>query len=171
MNDADTDQVDKEPQAAIGPLAEGRDRPADRRKGTVNARRSSRWVQYAVLLAVAAAGSVLVYLVEPANSPFYPRCLFHEITGYYCPGCGALRALHEILHGNLTAAFGLNPLFVVALPFLGYLFVSQMLRDLGFDKRRGGALPAAAAWGALALVIVYWVLRNVPVYPFTLLAP
>lgn len=53
------------------------------------------------------------------NPHKYPLpCLFHIITGLYCPGCGAGRASYSILHGRFYAAFRYNPMYVILLRFL-----------------------------------------------------
>lgn len=123
-----------------------------------------------VVLAVPAA-AVLLYFWNPAGFPLWVRCPFHAITGLFCPGCGTLRALHELVHGHVLAAIDLNVLSMTALPFLAYPFLSEVTFAL-----RGRPLPALRVgpwWGWLvfALVLTFWVLRNVPVEPFTLLAP
>ncbi|MFO7702012.1 MAG: DUF2752 domain-containing protein [Psychroflexus maritimus] len=49
------------------------------------------------------------------SSFFYLPCIFNSYTGYQCPGCGGQRAFHELLHGNFSQAFQLNPLIFVVL--------------------------------------------------------
>lgn len=121
---------------------------------------------------LAAAGAAILFAFDPATSDLYPPCPFHALTGLYCPGCGTTRALHQLLHGHPGVAFGLNPLMVVMLPFLGYWLVSCVASGV----RGRPLLPvvfASPSWGWLVLVVIlaYWVLRNVPLYPFSLLAP
>ena len=86
----------------------------------------------------------------------------------YCPGCGTLRALHALLHGNVGSAFMLNPLSMIALPLLGYAFISLIV-----EVARGRPLPRLFdspryTWALFAVVVSFWVLRNIPVYPFSL---
>src|SRR5207245_10112823 len=57
----------------------------------------------------------LLYLFDPSQHAFYPRCQFHALTGLYCPGCGSLRAMHQLLLGHIPTAFHLNALFLLAL--------------------------------------------------------
>ncbi len=121
-------------------------------------------------LAIVAAG-VILYAGDPAVSPIFPPCPFHWLTGLWCPGCGSARALNAILHGRIMSALDLNPLLVISLPFLAYAAVSRALMALW-----GRGLPrifTGAAWGWLVLcvVVVFWVARNIPIYPFTILAP
>ena len=114
---------------------------------------------------------VLVYRCDPTTSGLYPPCPFHALTGLYCPGCGSLRALHQLLHGNLGLAFGLNALMVLSAPFLVYAFLSQGLDALGRRVLPRPFLPSWTIWSLLGVILAYWVLRNVPVYPFSVLAP
>ena len=113
---------------------------------------------------------VLVYRCDPTTSGFYPPCPFHALTGLYCPGCGSLRALHQLAHGDLGAAFGLNVLMVLSAPFLAYAFVAQGLSALGWRLLPRPFLPAWVIWSLLGVIVAYWVLRNVPVYPFSVLS-
>ena len=71
--------------------------------------------RYALLGAAAVLAAALFFL-DPATHGFYPPCLFKTIFGLPCPGCGSLRALHQLLHGNLEAAWTLNKPVVVGLP-------------------------------------------------------
>ena len=86
-----------------------------------------RWIDRAWPVAFAVGcGAMLValYVWEPAASGLFPPCPFHALTGLHCPGCGSLRAVHQLLHGELWAAFRLNPLMVLSLPLLAFAVVS-----------------------------------------------
>jgi hypothetical protein len=114
---------------------------------------------------------VLVYARNPEEQGFYPPCLFYALTGLHCPGCGTLRGLHQLMHGNLIAAFGYNPYSMLALPIIGYAFLCALLLTT-FGKRLPTVfIHPAAIWGLLVAVIAFWMLRNLPLYPFTVLAP
>ncbi|MFH1090495.1 MAG: DUF2752 domain-containing protein [Pseudomonadota bacterium] len=127
--------------------------------------------QLAVLLGVIAAGGVCLFEFNPTASNLYPPCPFFALSGYYCPGCGTLRGLHRLFHGDLAGALGMNPLMVLSLPFLVYAlgsFMSQAVLNRPWPKF---FIPASFIWGLLGLILVYWFLRNLPYYPFNLLAP
>lgn len=113
--------------------------------------------------------ALLVAFDPNAVNSIFPPCLFHTFSGLYCPGCGATRALHAILHGDLALAWTMNPLLVLALPTVLALTVQQLRPvpntwDLAFRK-----IGNARFWAIL--VIVFSVLRNIPTAPFTWLAP
>jgi len=71
---------------------------------------------------------VLLFCYPPDQYSFYPRCLFHSLTGLQCPGCGGLRATHYLLHGDVASAFRLNQLFVLLLPFMLLFSVGRLVK-------------------------------------------
>ena len=123
--------------------------------------RTNRWIFLGG--AVAAAIALLpLYFFNPVEHSFFPRCFFHSMTGLDCPGCGGLRATHQLLHGDFVAALRLNALFVGLLP-IGAFFG---LRQLVF-LTTGRLWPQpfrSARWAVLiaAMVIAFGILRNVP---------
>ncbi|MDH7601242.1 MAG: DUF2752 domain-containing protein [Armatimonadota bacterium] len=117
------------------------------------------------------ASSVAIYAFTPGRARLIPPCPFHAATGLYCPGCGALRAVHWLVHGEFRAAFRSNILAVFAIPIPLYDIVFRSAAAaLGRDARPLGISPFGG-WAILAIIVLYWIFRNVPVYPFTLLAP
>src|SRR6266404_4011355 len=54
------------------------------------------------------AGAAFLYRFSPQEHSFYPRCPFYALTHHYCPGCGATRAVAELLHGHVAAAVHFN---------------------------------------------------------------
>jgi len=118
-------------------------------------------VQLGCVVGLAAALVVVFYFLDPNRAGFLPTCPLHTLTGLYCPGCGATRALHQLAHGHLTAAWRLNPLVVLALPLIGGLML----------RREPVTIKPVWIWVLFGIIAVFGVLRNVPLYPFTLLAP
>jgi len=110
--------------------------------------------------ALVLSGAAVLYSFEPGVARGYPPCPLHLVTGLYCPGCGSLRALHQLLHGHVTRAFSLNPLLVLSLPFLAFLSLRPPLLYRPW-----------LAWWCFAVLVGYGVLRNLTCWPFVLLAP
>ena len=122
-------------------------------------------------LAAFAGSAVMLRIFDPATSGIFPPCPVRYLTGWYCPGCGSLRAIHQLLHGDLWAAWALNPLTVILLPFLAYGLISAALFEI-----RGQGLPEPflrAEWirALCAAIILFGIVRNLPGHPFELLAP
>ncbi|MGX9721243.1 DUF2752 domain-containing protein [Stenotrophomonas acidaminiphila] len=115
-------------------------------------------------------GIWLLWTFDPnvEGTPF-PPCMFLAFTGYYCIGCGLTRALHALVHGDLLRAFSMNPLGLTTLALVPLM----VLWSAGWNPRWLQPLMKVVMEPKLWLVLlpVYWVARNLPWYPFTLLAP
>ena len=115
---------------------------------------------------------VCLYIFKPVAGGIYPPCPFYFLTGLYCPGCGTLRGLNSILHGDIVKALDLNPLMVLSIPFVIYILISNSnIRIYGrvFVKRY---VFSTIFYNILLITIFsFWVLRNIRVYPFSILAP
>lgn len=114
----------------------------------------------ALVVTVAAAVLAVAYAwLDPATFPLFPKCIFKSLTGLSCPGCGLQRALHAALHGRLAEAWRYNAM----LPVLAAVLVAYATS--GLWQRRWPRLWAAlnSAWAAmaiLAMIVLWWVLRN-----------
>jgi hypothetical protein len=112
----------------------------------------------AVLLA-----SIALHLRDPHEQGSWGFCPWLFVTGTYCPGCGGLRAVNDLTHGNLVAAASSNLLFVGALPVLAGWWLRRVA-----DGWRGVRRTAnERAWLAgtvvvLAVAGLFWVVRNLP---------
>jgi hypothetical protein len=113
----------------------------------------------------------VLFRFDPSDSTIYPVCLFHKFTGLNCPGCGSLRALHHLTHGEFAAALHCNPLLVVALPVLVLALIRMQIGQP--DSRFDTSIFARPAflWAICAIVIVFGVLRNVPAPAFAWMSP
>jgi hypothetical protein len=123
------------------------------------------------VVAVLAAAAAFLYAFPPGKYHFYPRCQFHLLTGLHCPGCGATRCLHALLHGDLEQAAAYNLLFVIVLPILIVWWVRVGYAMLTGRKPPTWHMPRWCLWGLVVVVVTFAVLRNVDAYPFLLLAP
>jgi len=119
---------------------------------------------------VAAAVPVL-YRYNPMQVHFYPRCPLYVMTGIYCPGCGALRAGHALLHGHVLTALDYNLLFVVALPFLAYALAAQGVQAVTGRRLPTYQLSGGQTKAILWVLLLFMLFRNLPVYPLSVLAP
>jgi hypothetical protein len=110
-------------------------------------------------LAGAVAGTAYLYAVDPNQPGHYLPCPTYALTGTYCPGCGGLRAAHALLHGDLVASLGRNPL---VLP----LAIALAVWSLRWWRR--GRTPVrvdTSGWRfrlVMAGILVFWAARNVP---------
>ncbi|MDP7657309.1 MAG: DUF2752 domain-containing protein, partial [Roseibacillus sp.] len=108
-----------------------------------------------------------------AGGSYFPRCMFREITGLHCAGCGGTRATHALTNLEAGVAFRKNPLLVILLPFLVVGVVLESAAWVIGEGYRGPRvrLPGQLAWSLPVIIIGFCILRNIPGWPFELLAP
>lgn len=128
--------------------------------------------QVYIIVTVAVTGSLLYFYFDPSFYEFFPSCPFHTLTGLYCPGCGSQRAFHALLHGEVASALGYNVLFMLFLPLVIYsagvtlnnIFTKRTFHQHIFRSQ-------LFTLTTLAVVVLFWILRNIPIETFTWLAP
>jgi hypothetical protein len=115
-----------------------------------------------------AAFAIFLFFCNPASpaNQWFPKCPFRLLTGWQCPGCGSTRALYQLLHLHPLAAFKLNPLMVLTLPFIVYGFLGLTRSAVLGKPQRRLFIPPVYLWTWLALLIFFWVFRNTRWYPF-----
>ena len=126
--------------------------------------RTATLTPYARPAAVATAAAAVVGLiaaVDPNEPGHYPACPFLRLTGLHCPGCGSLRGIHALAHGDVLDAVGLNVLMVATVPVLAFLWLRWM-RRCRTGAPRPQPVPAFVLWSFAALVVAFAVVRNLP---------
>lgn len=116
----------------------------------------------AVAVAVLAA-SVVLHLRDPHQPGSYLFCPWLLLTGTYCPGCGGLRAVNDLTHGDVMAAASSNLLFVGAVPLLVALWARWLAarwRGVRRTVDSRAALVGATVFGVVTML--FWVVRNLP---------
>jgi hypothetical protein len=129
-----------------------------------------RWPAAGPLLAAAALCALtgVVALRDPFKHHLTPPCPFHELTGLWCPFCGATRAAWAATHGDVRLMLHANALF----PMIVVLFGWSWAAWLGKTTRRWSIpIPKgrAFAWSVAVVLVAFTVLRNLP--GFGALAP
>jgi hypothetical protein len=107
------------------------------------------------------AGAAVLYFFNPSQFGFYPTCLFYKTTGLLCPGCGTLRATHQLLHGHIEAAFRFNALIVSSLP-LAIWGCIRAARNRVANRPALNWIRPAWLWIGLVVLILFGILRNLP---------
>jgi Protein of unknown function (DUF2752) len=122
------------------------------------------WATPAVSAASAAVFATAVLLHDPHASGSWGVCPVYALTGHYCPGCGSLRALHDLAMGSYVEGVGHNLLVIPALVWLGWWWLSRaaaaahvVVPDPPSSQR--------FCRGLLVVLALFTVLRNVPGSP------
>ena len=107
----------------------------------------------------------VVFFFNPATHHFYPVCLFHQVAGLNCPGCGMTRALFALLHGNFSTALRDNAFFIAGIFLLGGRGVWLAAKYFR-GQPRGEFFRVNWLWPVLFVAFVFTVLRNLPAFSF-----
>lgn len=118
----------------------------------------------AVMLSAAAVGW-LVREVDPSQPGHYPLCPFRALTGWDCPGCGTVRALHAVANGDVAAGLDHNLMTVLALPVLVGVWFAWTRRQL-LGLPRAVVLDSRLVTGLAVVFVLFAVVRNLPGVPF-----
>jgi hypothetical protein len=109
-----------------------------------------------------ATATLALYLRDPHASGSWGYCPI-SLLGFYCPGCGGLRAVNDLTHGDLAGAVSSNALLMLAMPFAVFL-LARWAVDAWQGRQRG--LPTLSSWPGLSIVItlitVFTLVRNLP---------
>ena len=137
------------------------------------ASQKSRWIGVGIFALLAVAGAVYLWRYDPtAPGAIFAPCWFQRLTGLFCPGCGATRSGHALLHGRVAVAAGYNLFFVltvILIPIPLMLTVRRWVR--GDSQMLLGATARRWVFWIPWLVIAFTILRNLPWVPFSWLAP
>ena len=137
-----------------------------------SARRAVRGAALLLAVAITAAGVYVLAAYPPTPTSWYPGCQFHTLTGLHCPGCGTTRALHALLNGRFVQSLAYNPLIYFVLPVVGWWAARSLWAWWQVMPPPEPGRSATRVGVALTVVMLaFWVLRNLPAWPFTLLAP
>lgn len=132
---------------------------------------ASRLAAPAGVAGLAASGCALIWFADPTTpGGVLPVCPLKAMTGLNCPGCGGLRMVYSLLHGDVPAALHYNAVAMVAVGFLAFWFVVWVRNRLRGNMNWNP--PWLRGWVGttiIAVFVVWTVVRNIPVAPFTAL--
>ena len=109
-----------------------------------------------------AASFALLRLRDPHAEGSYGFCPFLQMTGRPCPGCGGLRAVNDLTHGDVVGALSSNVLVVALVAVLAAAWVVWVVRLL--RGRNGPMIQLGPRTGmaVIGLIVVFGVVRNLP---------
>ena len=102
--------------------------------------------------------AIILYIKYGIGIP----CIFHETTGLYCPGCGMTRAISSLIQLNPHQAFRYNALII----FIPIIVIYNIYKII---TKREIKIPNKIWYGILIIVVLYGILRNIPLFSY--LAP
>lgn len=87
-------------------------------------------------------------------------CLFHMLTGFYCPGCGITRMSLCLLRGDILGALESNWMLMLISPYLIFYGVRFALHYIKNKTTVVGRIEHIIQILLLCIVILYGIFRN-----------
>ena len=112
-----------------------------------------------LLLCAGILAAATAYCIAAYNGFGIP-CLFHQITGLLCPGCGNSRAALALLRLDIGTALSCNPLF--PLEFFYILWVYGHCCKAYLKGKRFSYTPTHPIMDILILaaIVIWGIVRN-----------
>ena len=123
--------------------------------------RGRRLVAPVATAAATALATVYVAQVDPNQPGHYPLCPTYALAGIWCPGCGMLRATHDLAHLDVAGAMARNPIAPLVLVGLIVLWGAWAWSRWSGRPIRWQPAPWTP-WVVGALVLAFTVARNIP---------
>jgi len=129
----------------------------------VDARSRSELLRGPVLVGAAGLSSAaILYLRDPHDQGAYGLCPFLALTGHPCPGCGGLRAVNDLTHGDVVGAISSNVLAVALVGILGMLWLIWTIRRSRGQDRPMIRITERSGVMVIAVAVVFGIVRNTP---------
>ena len=130
--------------------------------------KKKRAIAVLIVFILLIAGSFLYYYINSQYHVGIP-CVFYEVTGFFCPGCGITRAIFSLIELDIKSSFHNHFLFMISLPFL-IIYTFIRVKDwVNFQEKPRKIVPSSYLYLILGVVILFGVLRNFDCFSF--LAP
>lgn len=112
---------------------------------------------YIILLLILVA----YYYVNMYTGIFIP-CIFRELTGFKCPGCGITHMFFDLINFRFKDAFYDNPLVFIYLPFIivYFIYISYLYV---YDRKDKILVKIPNVFLIILIIItmIYGIIRNV----------
>lgn len=110
---------------------------------------------------------LIVYYIIYKKTGYGIPCVIHEVTGFYCPGCGITRMIFALFTGHIKEAFMYNQLLFIMLPFLIFYFAYELyLYITAKEDKILIRIPKYVYIILLVIVLAWGVIRNLSFFPY-----
>lgn len=131
-----------------------------------------KYFKFSLLIGVIILGLIFKNY-NPNSFNFYPKCIIYKHTGMYCTGCGSQRMLHFLLNLSFCKAIQSNALaftfFILLIYEVFVHFLNTKTKSYSIFKLLNSKRYVSLI--ILVVIVAFTILRNIPIYPFNLLAP
>ncbi|MGB3301410.1 MAG: DUF2752 domain-containing protein [Gordonia sp. (in: high G+C Gram-positive bacteria)] len=124
----------------------------------------------ALVLAGAIAVGVGVWIADPTTpGGVIPPCPTNALLHINCPGCGLSRAIYSLIHGDIGAALHFNALAIAGLFLIAAVYIRYVVRTWLGRPPRSLFTHRLVPTGIVTVLVVWFIVRNLPFAPFAAL--
>lgn len=87
-------------------------------------------------------------------------CLFQELTGLYCPGCGGTRAVKALLKGKILTSILYHPIVVYAILVAGLFAASYLIYRKTNNPKFRLCFDEKYAYFGIGIIVINFVVKN-----------
>lgn len=118
------------------------------------------WVCIGILLLIVVISRIFPHTIEHLIMP----CVFKQVTGYYCPGCGGTRAVKFFLTGHWIKSFIYHPL-VIYMGLGGSIYmVTHTLSYITKGRVKGMVFHLWYVYVMAIIIVVQFIIKNFILY-------
>lgn len=87
-------------------------------------------------------------------------CIWDQLFGFYCPGCGGTRAIEALLSGHLLKSLWYHPIILYGVGIYSTFMISQIISRLSGGRIHGVRFHNWYLYGALVIIAVNLLVKN-----------
>lgn len=114
------------------------------------------------LATAALAAAAALHVRDPHVGGSWGFCPLNAISGLDCPGCGGLRAVHDLTNLDVLSAASSNLLLVLMVPMAAVLWLRWIRLAWTGEVRAPMRVPTPVVVTLLGVLMVFAVVRNLP---------
>ena len=111
-----------------------------------------------IMLPIGLLGSYA--LVKWILPHLHSNCIFWEMFGIYCPGCGGTRAVLALAQGHLLRSLWYHPLVLYCVVMYLAFMLSHTLEKLHVPYIKGMKFREWIFYGMLVILVLNFLLKN-----------
>ena len=94
-------------------------------------------------------------------------CVFHQITGFFCPGCGATRVIIALINLDFSTALKQNAILTFLFPILAIYFIDKIVAWIRQKKPIFADKIPNIIWIIIVIILlIFGIIRNIPGFEF-----
>lgn len=107
-----------------------------------------------IILGIFLIAGIFFFTNEGLLRAIMPPCAFYKLTGFYCPGCGATRAVYALFQGDLLESLFYHPFIVYTVIVGGWFMISQTVQRVSLNKVQIG-MHFRPIWAYIGIAIIF----------------